>query len=217
LVEIPFTDNLMPNWRTWITGENIASMQIEEATSIVRTREFGFRDGEPVFFNEVEHYQVVRMTDPSAQGGIYRKYLGLMPGGRYRVSARLNTWEMDDATGEWSYSFHACPGYPDGREFTPEQFAGLEPLPDGSVGPGAACVVSYGPGETTERNWVEVSTRDRDLPGKTIDDITLPPDVTELVLWIRHTGTDTSGVGLDWTKLEDLLVTSVSTPPFPPQ
>jgi hypothetical protein len=201
-VEYPFTANTMPNWRRWSGNQGNGSIRFEQRSDEVsRSARTGSGSVVPVY------YQGVTANGANAQGGIYRKFLGLTPGNTYRVSARVNTWEMDDATQEWSYSFHACPGYPDGREFTPEQFAGLEPIPDGGEGPEAACVVSYGPGETTNGQWVEVSTGDENLPGKTIGDIILPEGVTEIVLWIRHTGTDTTGVGLDWSSLEDLSIT----------
>jgi hypothetical protein len=214
--EVPFTANTMPNWRKWGHDGEKSAVTLFEGTELVPRRAPVERASSSPSGN-VAYYQGVKIAGSGARGGIYRKFLGLIPGRRYRVAARVNTWQMDSATQEWSYSFHACPGYSDGRDYTPEQFAGLEPLPDGSEGPEAACVVSYGPGKTTRGKWVEVSTSDGGLPGKTVGDIVLPDGVTEIVLWVRHTGTNTSGVGLDWSSLVDLPVTSVSAPRLRPR
>jgi hypothetical protein len=204
--EIPFTDNTMPNWRKWETEGSAGSVRFLQKSEVVGRK---LRPGDPRVpsTDHIAYYQWLHIEGDAGEGGIYRKFLGLIPGNAYRLRARVSTSTADDATGEWSYSFHACPGYPDGREFTAEQFAGVGPLPDGTKGRDAARVVAYGPDYTTEGQCVEISTGDKGFPGQTIGDITLPEDVTEIVLWIRHTGTDTSGVGLDWVRLEDLSVT----------
>ncbi|GAI80678.1 unnamed protein product [marine sediment metagenome] len=50
--------------------------------------------------------------------GVKRKFLGLTPGHTYRVSARLNTLEMDSGQGDWSVSLHAAYNPPGGADLT---------------------------------------------------------------------------------------------------
>jgi hypothetical protein len=66
-------------------------------------------------------------------------------------------------------------------------------LPNGGKGPEAAQMVAYGPGKTTKGAWV-YSTMD----------ITLPLGVDTITTWLRTSGKDSTGIGTDWIKVEDL-------------
>jgi hypothetical protein len=158
-------------------------------------------------------YQIVKTKKPEGKAGIWRKFLGLTPGHKYRVTALLNTLDMDKAKGQWSFSFHAARNAPGGKDFTPEQMSGEAALPDGSKGEKAGRIVCYGPGQTTTREWVYSSTDPAQrCPGREIGDITLPEKVDTITVWLRHQAEDSKGVGYLWIKLEDL-----SMPPLPPK
>jgi hypothetical protein len=43
-------------------------------------------------------------------------------------------------------------------------------------------------------------------------EIAMPPGVDTLTTWLRHSGKDSTGVGMDWIKVEDL---SYKAPPTP--
>ena len=70
--------------------------------------------------------------------------------------------------------------------------------------PAAGRVALYGPGVTTNGKWEKRST-DKPGPGLEIKNITLPDNVTSITVWLRHSGANPSGVGMDWIKLEDVM------------
>ncbi|MBS3763506.1 MAG: hypothetical protein KGZ25_09425, partial [Planctomycetes bacterium] len=120
-------------------------------------------------------------------------------------SVILSTLKMDEAEGDWAFSFHATPDGAEGKDLTPEQMAGKTPLPDGSSGLEAGRLVRYDADHTTEGKWIKSTTDPDDRsPGREIGDITLPEGVTSISLWARHSGENSTGVGYLWVKLEDL-------------
>jgi hypothetical protein len=153
--------------------------------------------------DEKPFYQIVKTAKVGIQGGVWRRFLGLNPGHTYKVEVRLNTLQMGDCTNEWAYSFHAAYDHAGGQGLTTNQLAGVAALPDGSKGPAAGRVALYGPGVTTKGKWEKRST-DKAGPGLEIKDITLPDNVTSITVWLRHSGADSTGVGMDWIRLEDV-------------
>jgi len=206
----------MPNWVGWSTSPHLADQvysqgvrpngnkEVELVTATGERRSISVRTAEGKPF-----YQIVKTKTAEVQAGIWRKWLGLVPGHKYRVYVRLNTLAMDQNTNDWSLSFHVAATDTKGTDFTTEQFAGKAPLPDGSQGPEAARIALYGPGKTTKSQWVTNTV-----------DIVLPPGVDTLATWLRHSGKDSTGVGMDWIKVEDLSYmpstnAPVSQPPAP--
>ena len=150
---------------------------------------------------EKQFFQSVRTRTATAQAGVWRKFLGLTPGHTYKLYVRLNTLDMDAAKGEWSYSLHAAYNARNGADFNVDQFSGKTPLPDGTKGASAARIAHYGLGATTKGEWIEHTTGD---PNSETKDITLPEGVGAITVWVRHSGANSSGVGIDWVKLEDV-------------
>jgi hypothetical protein len=194
LFGIPFYNGVAPNWTTWSTGRNANEVGFEQ---VVRERYVHRADGgryNPVRKPETKPFsQIIRTKSPKVIAGVRRKFLGLTAGHTYRLSARLNTLEMDSCKTEWSFALHAACNAPGGGDLTTMQLAGAAALPDGSSGPAAGRIASYSPTATTKGKWVEHST-----------DITLPAGVDTITVWVRHSGADTTGVGIDWVKLENL-------------
>jgi len=194
LFGIPFTDGVAPNWTGWSAAaatERTRSHQLLRANYVhVKGNRFNpIRKASTKPF-----YQVVKPTSGSRKAGVSRKFLGLTPGHTYRISARLNTLEMDDCKSDWSFSLHAAHNGQGGSDLTVDQLSGgLAALPDGNTGPTAGQMASYGPGVTTNGKWIKRSM-----------DITLPAGVDTITVWVRHSGSDSTGVGIDWIKLEDL-------------
>ncbi len=190
LTSAPFEREIMPNWCSWSSPDKTNTVAFEQGTR--QCLNFGSHpftpDGKPF-------YQIVKTKTVDAQAGIWRKWLGLVPGHKYRVYVRLNTLAMDTFTNNWSLSFHVAANVPSGAAFTSEQLAGNAPLPDGNQGRDAAQMVIYGPGHTTKGVWV-CSTMD----------IVLPSKVDTITTWLRHSGADSTGVGMDWIKVEDLSI-----------
>lgn len=197
---IPFTGVVAPNWTTFMMGGKTNTVQFEQGVRqmLVHTK------GQS---NSINHpatkpfFQVIKITSPTAVAGIKRKFLGLTPGHTYRVSAYLSSLEMDSAQGEWSLSLHAAYNSARGVDLTIEQLSGLAALPDGSKGAAAGRIALYGPGLTTNRTWAERSTG-KEWRGLIAPDITLPPGVDTITVWVMCYGTGTFGT--DWVKLEDL-------------
>ncbi|MHC4658107.1 MAG: hypothetical protein ACYS83_02870, partial [Planctomycetota bacterium] len=149
-------------------------------------------------------YQVIKTKSSGAQAGVWRKFLGLIPGHTYRVSARINTLEMDLEEGDWSLSLHAAYNAPGAADLTVAQLAGLAALPDGSAGDAGGRIAIYTPQLTTKGTWEERSTGKpwRDIPIP--PDIMLPAGVDTITVWVRCRGSGPTAFGVDWVKLEDL-------------
>lgn len=199
LFVVPFHMGVQPNWAAWqapgdedkvTLAEGIKPELADEALA----REKWYAHEHP---DNKRYYQSINAKDGAA-GGVYRKFLGLEPGRAYRVVTRMNTLEMDQAEGDWRFSFHAV-AHPNAVELTPEQMAGTAALPDGAEGPDAALVAAFGPDDTTDGAYVEVST-------EKLGDIALGPDDDTITVWFRHTSAEEgSGVATDWIRLEKLL------------
>jgi len=186
----PFARGIMLNWCSWSFAKVANTAVFEQGTRpCLNLYEHPYTpDGKPF-------YQIVKTKTADVQAGIWRKWLGLTPGHKYRVYVRLNTLAMDSSTNNWSLSFHISANVPRGVAFTTDQLAGNAPLPDGTQGLEAAQMVTYGPGHTTKGGWV-CSTMD----------IVLPTKVDTITTWLRHSGADSTGVGMDWIKVEDLSI-----------
>jgi hypothetical protein len=193
----PFYMGIAPNWSSWSESPNAGAVKCEQGIKPdVDMRVRGDPWDKPL-------YQVIRTTQSGVSGGVWRRFLGLKPGHTYKVQVRLNTLQMDACTNAWSFSFHAACDNPDGRGLTVAQMAGTAPLPDGSRGPAAATVALYGPGVTTKGKWVKRST-DKPLPGSEIKNITLPAGVASITVWLRLSGANSTGAGMDWIRVEDV-------------
>ena len=187
---------LAPNWSCWSDGPPDACKCEQGIKTDV---DMNVR-GEPY---EKPLYQLIKTTRSGVQGGVWRRFLGLKPGHTYKIEVLLNTLQMDACTNAWAFSFHAAHDNPDGTGLTVPQMAGRAALPDGSKGEKAGCVALYKPGVTTKGEWVKRSTN-KPGPGLEIKNITLPADVRSITVWLRHSGENSSGVGMDWIRVEEV-------------
>lgn len=197
----PFTGGICPNWKAWSHGDQPGMLVLEQGTK----GDWKRVDQEPKRVlkpDDKRFFQWIKTRSPAVTGGVCRKFLGLKPGHTYRLSTRMNTFDMDRAQGDWSFSFHAVPHGKD-VTLTPQQMAGVAPLPGGGEGRTAGQVVSYGPGSTTKAKFVEVSTEKSGKDAQSAD-ITLPPGTEVITVWFRCNGSVSSGVGFDWIKLKDV-------------
>jgi hypothetical protein len=193
----PFYMGIAPNWSSWSDSTNADAVKCEQATKPdVDMRVRGDPWDKPL-------YQVIRTTQAGVRGGVWRRFLGLKPGHTYKVEVRLNTLQMDASTNAWAFSFHAAYDNPDGTGLTTAQMAGTAALPYGAQGPTAGAVALFGPGATTFGIWVKRAS-DEPGPGLEGKNITLPENVTSFTVWLRHSGVDSTGVGMDWIKVEDV-------------
>lgn len=196
----PFYMGLAPNWSCWSDGTNGDAVKCEQG--LKPNVDLSVR-GDPW---DKPLYQIIKTTQSDVQGGVWRRFLGLKPGNTYKVEVRLNTLQMDACTNAWAFSAHAAGDNLNGSGLTVAQMAGQAALPDGSKGPKAGRVALYEPGMTTKGQWKKRST-DTPGPGLEIKNITLPNDVTSMTVWLRHSGANSTGVGMDWIKLTDVTNT----------
>lgn len=216
----PFTANIACNWVRWEKVGGIGEINYTEGQ-----RESSFDDQLAHRAQRKANFQILLGHGDNVTGGTYRKFLGLAPGHTYRVSIRLNTLNMNPS-GNWSYSAHATHNGTAGT-LTPRQMAGLDPLPDGSLGGAAGRLVRYhsagrpdvppgppsglppGPPAGVKPNWTKGAWIESATGGE-LPDITIPPGCDSLTVWLRLSGSgDISGVGMDWLALEDLTCTAM--------
>lgn len=197
---LPFTGGIAPNWKRWSTGET--QMLLLEQGSKGEWKRFDREPRAVLTPDDKPLYQLIKTRSAAVTGGVCRKFLGLKSGHTYRLWTRMNTFEMDKAEENWSFSFHAIPH--DGKlTLTPEQMAGTAPLPDGSSGGKAGQIAYYGPGATTKGRFAECRTGEQGSDSQA-HDITLPPGAEAITVWFRVNGAAASGVGFDWIKLKDV-------------
>ncbi len=201
---IPFGQTTMPNWRVWnSTGKqgNKSFLKVRERFEPVEYKpEYGLE--------EKPFYQVLK-ANPKGPIGLYRKFLGLTPGHTYRITAALSTLEMHASESDWSLDICVAHNGPRGKNLIPEQLAGEASLanqkwgrdrPSGSfasfgknrktTGPGFRLVKSRTPRNEREKEGV---------------DITLPPGVDTLTVWLRFKCSDPDGaVGFMGAGIEDI-------------
>ena len=193
----PFYMGVAPNWSEWSDSTNPNAAMCEEGMKT--DVDIGVR-GDPW---DKPLYQLIKTTQPGVQGGVWRRFLGLKPGHTHKIEVRVNALQMNAFTNDWTFSVHAAYDNPDGSGLTVAQMAGTAPLPDGTVGPAAGRIAFHGPGVTTKGEWKKRST-DKPGPGLEIGNITLPEKVTSITVWLRHSGVGSTGVGMDWIRVEDV-------------
>lgn len=227
LENIPFTGDIAPNWRAWFlekddlvilaqgtkrfevdgteTYDGPGAVEIVSRYGATQEPDYISHPAQKVF------YQSLRCSaGRCAPGGIYRQFLGLVAGHTYRLYVRLNTYKANEAAGTWEYSLHACLNDTAGSELTPEQLAGIVPLPDGSIGSDAGLIVRFrSGGPHTCGKWYEVSTGAKNRPNGA-KDFTIPEGVDSISVWLRlqadrpEEAEDLVEVGMDWICLEDI-------------
>lgn len=208
---IPFYAGVAPNWTAWSTATEVNETAFEQGDKYAGVRRY-----QPVrALLTKPFYQIINAPPEGAVHGVYRKFLGLTPGHTYRITACLNTLEMDSAEGDWSYSLHAVPNGHGSKDLTSDQLAGLASLPDGRKGVEAGRIASYGPGHTTRGVFELVFSGEK--PGsreQMSSNITLPASVDTITVWLRFSSEDPKGkVGFSGLKLED--ISSICNPKSP--
>lgn len=202
LVGLPFTAGLAPNWKSW-------SYPTISSSLICMEGDRSNYDGPKQYYKQIltpdekPFYQIVKTTSGGVVGGVVRRVLGLSPGHTYKISVRVNSLAMDSAQGNWELSVHAAYNGIGGTPLTVDQLRGAAVLADGSTGSTAGRIAAYGPGNTTNAEWVVRATGDGGV-GSEVGDITLPSGVDTITVWLKHSGENSTGVGLDWLRIEDV-------------
>lgn len=147
LFGIPFKNGVAPNWKLWAIDSASQNKIVEGLvrSDFVNTESNRRRNKPLRSASRKPFYQVIKTPKQGGTAGIWRKFLGLPAGHTYRISARVNSLEMDSAQGDWTFSLHAAHNGPSGSDLTTQQLAGLDALPDGSIGPTAGRFAHYGP------------------------------------------------------------------------
>lgn len=194
----PFTAGVAPGFRTWCRPEAKDPIVPEQSNP---------PDMGPcknLWFSKSRGFYQILKGRGAYCGGVSRRFLGLLPGHRYRVGARLNTLESRE--GRWSFSLHAAADPANGAELTPDQLAGMAPLPNGAKGKTAAQIARYDASRNTAGAWVQCdsgSTGAENFSG----DIALPANGSDsITIWFRLEGETAQeiAVGFDSLWIEDL-------------
>jgi hypothetical protein len=227
---LPFSNGVAPNWTAW-SAASPKAMAYESRTKphkATRTNPDPIvtADDDKVAYRrkfpprmirsmtDKPFIQVVKTSSPNAVVGVYRKFLGLTPGRTYRLSARMFPLDMKNAQGDWSFSLHAAACPADKSTLTVEQLAGQATLPDGQSGPQAALIAQYAPGvsppnaqsqpATPSRRKTTSAPADELVADLVTGDIHLPAGADTITVWLRHQADHSTGVGLDWIRLEEV-------------
>ncbi len=206
-VSFPFFGGIHPNWMSWTTSEALKAADFSiEQKDFAKRADYQFRGYQKPA--DKPTFQRIGSTAAFPTGGLYRRFLGLVPGSTYRIRARVNTLQMTAAQSGWSYEILAAYNRPGREPLTPGQLSGVEPLPNGEKGKDAGLLTRFGSDRTTGGEWFEIDTSKSPDTSKQ-GDITLPSDVDSITLWIRYQAEGpTTGVGMDWVALEDLSCTN---------
>jgi hypothetical protein len=201
LMNVPFTQGVAPNFQVWTYQTPPGGMTFEQGELPGMEQQVDVRN-----FQGNGFCQVIK-GNATFCGGVFRRFLGLMPGHTYQTSVRMNTLKTKKE-GDWGFSFHAAYNATNGENLTAEQMAGTVALPNGSRGLEAGEICRYGPTTGTDGAWV-LQTSGKSKRGETSTDVTLPSGVTSITIWLRFRGVDlgTGAVGFDALKLEDLGIT----------
>jgi len=193
---IPFTDGIAPNWNKWCYGETTNKdicKQGEKYTRLVQP----YNPSRSLLTKPF--YQVINAPTNGAICGVWRKFIGLHPGHTYRITACLSTLEMDTISKDWSFKLQATHNGPSGRDLTPQQLAGLAPLPGEELGATSGKIVSYTSGTTTPKNKFALEL------SRDASHVTLPSDVNTITVWLSFSCLDPDGkVGFSGLKVEDI-------------
>ena len=205
LMTVPFTDGVAPNWTAWSWGEDkaIACTEGEKWDYSDPWKGWNGRRGSRSKLDRKRIYQALKVSTDTGVGGVFRKFVGLVPGHTYRVSARLNTLDTPPDLAGWTLTLHAAPNAGEGTDLTVSQLSGAAALPNGDAGAAAGQIALFGPDLTTDGKW-EMKTTGQPGLGAQIGDITLPQKVNTLTVWLRLSGPKGASGALDWIKLEDL-------------
>ena len=198
LMNVPFTQGLAPTFKPWMHNTPAGAVEflqgalsgMEPATDAWQFEGQGF-------------YQILKGRG-AFQGGIWRRFLGLIPGHTYRLRARVNTFQT--AEGKWNFTFHAAYNPVSGLDLTSAQLAGIAMLPDKSKGPSAGQIAKYDYAATTGGRWVTCVSQGGEA-GKPCRDITLPDTgINSVTVWFRFEGNGipNGAVGIDSVTIEDL-------------
>ncbi len=208
---IPSGDTVLPNWRAWgsKTEKGMkASFKIGKRYDAIGYIPRDGLDAKPL-------YQVIK-ADPSGSVGIYRKFLGLTPGHTYRITAALSTLQMNTIKDDWSLDLYAARNGPQGRKLTFEQMAAKAPLPNGKMGRRAGRVATFGKSGKRKRIIGPIfrlmKSRSRRNNGDEEGvDVTLPPGIDSLTVWLRFECSDPAGaIGFMGVGVEDITSSSQS-------
>jgi hypothetical protein len=195
LFGIPFTRGVAPNWKSWSTGctDDMRGIVSSERPGLAPTP--GKRYNPAKEPSKKPFVQLLKTPAGGGTVGVHRRFLGLRPGHTYRLTTRMNTLAMDPNDTTWSYSLHMTPHGPRDEVLNAQHFAGTRALPNQQIGPAAGRVAEYRR-STTQKEYIKQS-----------GELTLPTGADSITVWLRYSSTkETTGVSLDWIKLEDLTM-----------
>jgi len=191
LMNVPFTGGVAPGFQRW--NDPAASDPVTFGQGNLK----GMEPAKNVnAFNGKGFYQILRGRG-TFDGGVSRRFSALRSGHTYRVSARINTFNMRE--GKWKLSLYATHNAAGSPALTAAQMAGKDAVPGGATG--AKPIARYDATAHTGGEWVMRSSQAGE------GEITLPDaGADSITVWFRLEGTGESEteVGFDSLMIEDL-------------
>ena len=209
---IQFSNNIAPNWSSWSTAAGVNDAAFEQGQKFPKL--IDNKDRTINSLSTKPFYQIIKSTGKNAIHGVYRKFLGLIPGHSYRLTACINTLDMDSIEGDWEFSMYAVP---EREKFTSQQMAYPLSLIENKENLKNIQVFSYGPNRTSKSSFDYTVTGYTKLQdGKISSNIVLSDKIDEITVWLKFVCEDPNGsVAFSGVKLED--ITAIRNPKSPEQ
>ncbi len=192
LMNVPFTQGLTPGFEAWMHNPAEKMLKLSQGNLP------GMNSGSMVQQFQGKGFFQILEGNGTFCGGISRRFLGLNPGHSYRVSASMNTLQSHEE--KWEFSFHAACCAADDVILTAAQMAGLESIPDASIGSDAGLIARHNATSMAD-GWISHTS------GTSVQDIILPSTgSSSITVWFRFEGTDVTNcqVGVQSVTIEDL-------------
>jgi hypothetical protein len=189
----PFTGGVAPNWRSWHdTSQNAPVFRQETRWD---PNEGSHRDVRRP--QDAPYYQVIEAQKGVVDGGLYRKFLGLTPGKRYKLNMRLQPTR--EGPGEDALlTVNALCAPSNAGSLTAQQMTAQAVL---SAAPGGSQFKQEVPFQrNSSRRWLQLDKlKDVEPDAHTV---TMPEGCDTLHVWLRLQSNGAHAtVGMDWVEL----------------
>jgi hypothetical protein len=194
IYRVPFSGGVAPNWESWcIKGDR--SMQFYQGTRWQPTTTFDSRQVSTP--EKAPYYQVIEAQGGVVDGGLYRKFLGLTPGKRYKLNMRLQP-TREGTGGDPSLTVNALCAPSIAGSLTERQMTGQAALP---AAPDGAHFKQHVPFQRNgSRKWLQLDKLEDVEPDAHA--VTMPEGCDTLHVWLRLQSNGAHAtVGMDWVEL----------------
>jgi hypothetical protein len=194
---VPFSGGVAANWESWcIRGERY--LEFTQGTRWAKDSVFDSRQVSTP--EKAPYYQVIEARGGVVDGGLYRKFLGLTPGKRYKLNMRLQPTR--EGPGEDALlTVNALCAPSNAGSLTAQQMTAQAVL---SAAPGGSQFKQEVPFQrNSSRRWLQLDKlKDVEPDAHTV---TMPEGCDTLHVWLRLQSNGAHAtVGMDWVELSKI-------------